>query len=209
MVCPVRGFVIDNSEVCEIVGVKSRRESCHEPDSERSSSAWKAYMNARVAGLFMLVLLEYLNGKGVVRITSRGLDMALHWSGVGVAPLMSPRQDETSEPLLYAGWMAGPCRCKDATRGRNDDPVTSGIRAKLDRGGPKQNRSSCFLKKFLKVLVAQSLWECVPGMLKSQYDVVWSSQYRIRWKPESNGLIQMVDDSRCTLDLKSSERVMD
>ncbi|GKA47698.1 hypothetical protein Tco_0740581, partial [Tanacetum coccineum] len=70
----------------------------------------KAYMNARVAGLFLLVLLEYPNGKGVVRATSRGLDMALHWSGVGAAPLMSPRQDETSEPLLYAGWMAGPYR---------------------------------------------------------------------------------------------------
>ncbi|GJV60096.1 putative retrotransposon gag domain, aspartic peptidase domain protein [Tanacetum coccineum] len=53
--------------------------------------------------------------------------MALHWSGVGAAPLMSPRQDETSEPLLYAGWMVGPYRCKDATRGRNDDPVTSGV----------------------------------------------------------------------------------
>nr|GEU35078.1 mitochondrial arginine transporter BAC1 isoform X1 [Tanacetum cinerariifolium] len=65
-------------------------------------SAWKAYINARVAGLFLLVLLEYPNGKGV---------------------------DETSEPLLYAGWMAGPYRCKDATRGRNDDPVTSGIKA--------------------------------------------------------------------------------
>nr|GEU95882.1 retrotransposon protein, putative, Ty3-gypsy subclass [Tanacetum cinerariifolium] len=37
---------------------------------------------------------------------------------------MSPRQNETSEPLLYAGWMAGPYRCKDATRGRNDDSVT-------------------------------------------------------------------------------------
>ncbi|GJY26560.1 hypothetical protein Tco_0401286 [Tanacetum coccineum] len=37
------------------------------------------------------------------------------------------RQDETSEPLLYAGWMVGPYRCKDATRGRNDDPVTSGV----------------------------------------------------------------------------------
>ncbi|GJZ92433.1 hypothetical protein Tco_0664498 [Tanacetum coccineum] len=67
-----------------------------------------AYMNARVAGLFMLVLLEYPNGKGVVHATSRGLDMALHWSGVGAVPLMSPRQNETSEPLLYAGWMAGP-----------------------------------------------------------------------------------------------------
>nr|GEX67902.1 reverse transcriptase domain-containing protein [Tanacetum cinerariifolium] len=43
---------------------------------------------------------------------------------------MSPRQDETSELLLYARWMAGPYRCKDATRGRNDDPVTSGIRAR-------------------------------------------------------------------------------
>ncbi|GJZ24931.1 hypothetical protein Tco_0562390 [Tanacetum coccineum] len=113
---------------------------CHEPNSEGSGSAWKAYMNARVAGLFLLVLLEYPNGKGVVRATSRGLDMALHWSGVGAAPLMSPRQDETSEPLLYAGWMAGPYRCKDATRGRNDDPVTSGIRAKFGRGESKQNR---------------------------------------------------------------------
>ncbi|GJZ45503.1 hypothetical protein Tco_0593099 [Tanacetum coccineum] len=131
--------------------------------------------------------------------------MALHWSGVGAAPLISPRQDETSEPLLYAGWMAGPYRCKDATRGRNDDPVTSGIRAKSDRDGPKHNRSSCSPKKFLKVLAAQRWWKCVPGMLKSQYDVVWSSQYRIRWKPESNGLIQMVDDSRCTLDLNSQK----
>nr|GFB81531.1 hypothetical protein [Tanacetum cinerariifolium] len=112
-------------------------------------------MNARVDGLFMLVLLEYPNGKGVVRATSRGLDMAPHSSRVRAAPLMSPRQDETSEPLLYAGWMVGSYRCNDVTRGRNDDPVTSGIRAKSDRGGPKQNRSSCFPEKFLKVFVAQ------------------------------------------------------
>nr|GFB00218.1 RNA-directed DNA polymerase, eukaryota [Tanacetum cinerariifolium] len=39
--------------------------------SRWSGSAWKAYMNARVAGLFLLVLLEYPNGKGVVRVTSR------------------------------------------------------------------------------------------------------------------------------------------
>nr|GFC34943.1 hypothetical protein [Tanacetum cinerariifolium] len=97
---------------------------CHEPNSEGSGSAWKEYVNARVAGLFLLVLLEYPNGKGVVRATSRGLDMATHWSGVGAAPLMSPRQDKTSEPLLYARRMAGPYRCKDATRGRNDDPMT-------------------------------------------------------------------------------------
>nr|GEX00235.1 hypothetical protein [Tanacetum cinerariifolium] len=32
---------------------------CHEPNSDGSGSAWKAYMNARVAGLFLLVLLEY------------------------------------------------------------------------------------------------------------------------------------------------------
>nr|GFB82518.1 hypothetical protein [Tanacetum cinerariifolium] len=84
------------------------------------------YVNARVAGLFLLVLLEYPNGKGVVRATSRGLDMAPHWLRVGDAPLMSPRQDETSEPLLYARMMAGLYRVEDATRGRNDDPVTPG-----------------------------------------------------------------------------------
>nr|GEV39090.1 putative RNA-directed DNA polymerase, eukaryota, reverse transcriptase zinc-binding domain protein [Tanacetum cinerariifolium] len=110
---------------------------CHEPNSEGSGSTWKAYMNAWVTGLFLLVLLEYPNGKGVVRVTSRGLDMALHWSGVGAAPLMSPRQDKTSEPLLYAGWMTGPYRVEDTTPGQNDDPVPSGIRAKSDRGGPK------------------------------------------------------------------------
>ncbi|GKE40732.1 hypothetical protein Tco_1464137 [Tanacetum coccineum] len=70
---------------------------CHELNSEGSGSSWKAYMNARVAGY-----------------------------SFGAAPLMSPRQDETSEPLLYAGRMAGPYRCKDATRGLKDDFVTSG-----------------------------------------------------------------------------------
>nr|GEU53694.1 hypothetical protein [Tanacetum cinerariifolium] len=91
--------------------------------------------------------------------------MTLHWSGVGAAPLMSPRQDETSEPLLYAGWMAGPYWCKDATRCRNDDPVTSGIKSQV---GPRRTEAESFKR--------------------------------------SNGLIQMVDDSRCTLDLKSPER---
>nr|GEY63919.1 hypothetical protein [Tanacetum cinerariifolium] len=51
---------------------------CHEPNSKGSGSAWEAYMNARVAGLFLLVSLEYPNGKGVVRATIRGLDMAPH-----------------------------------------------------------------------------------------------------------------------------------
>nr|GEY69096.1 hypothetical protein [Tanacetum cinerariifolium] len=73
---------------------------------------------------------------------------------------------------------------EDATRGQNDDPVTSGIRARLDRGRPKQNRSSCSPKKFLKVLATQWWRERSPGILNSQYDVVWSSKYRIRWKPE-------------------------
>nr|GEU57130.1 hypothetical protein [Tanacetum cinerariifolium] len=100
-----------------ITEIFARRAKCHEPNSEGTGSAWKEYVNARVAGLFLLVLLEYPNGKGVVHATSRGLDMAPHWLGVGTAPLMSPRQDETSEPLLYARWMAGPYRCKDATRG--------------------------------------------------------------------------------------------
>nr|GEZ39945.1 hypothetical protein [Tanacetum cinerariifolium] len=30
---------------------------CHEPNSEGSSSAWKEYVNARVAGLFLLSFL--------------------------------------------------------------------------------------------------------------------------------------------------------
>ncbi|GJX99283.1 RNA-directed DNA polymerase, eukaryota, reverse transcriptase zinc-binding domain protein [Tanacetum coccineum] len=101
--------------------------------------------------------------------------MALHWSGVGVAPLMSPRKDETNEPLLYVRWMAGPYRVEDVMRGQNDDPMTSGIRAKSDRGRPKQNHS--------KFIISHSM------------------EAR-----RSNGLIQMVDDSRCTLDLKSPER---
>ncbi|GKE51765.1 hypothetical protein Tco_1486921, partial [Tanacetum coccineum] len=96
---------------------------------------------------------------GVVRVMSRGLDMAPHWSRVGAAPLMSPRQDETSEPLLYAGWMAGPYRVEDAMRGQNDDPVTV-----------------CWLRK--------GGGSDLTGMLKIQYDVVWSSQCRIRWNPE-------------------------
>ncbi|GKE36612.1 hypothetical protein Tco_1460017, partial [Tanacetum coccineum] len=97
---------------------------CHEPNSEGSGSAWMTYMNARVDGLFLLVLLEYLNAKGVVHTTSRGLDMAPHWSGVGADPLTNPRQDETSEPLLYTRWMVGPYRCEDAMLGQNDNPVT-------------------------------------------------------------------------------------
>nr|GEY55075.1 hypothetical protein [Tanacetum cinerariifolium] len=36
---------------------------CHEPNSEGSGSAWKAYLNARVVGLFLLVLLEYPNSR--------------------------------------------------------------------------------------------------------------------------------------------------
>ncbi|GKC28559.1 hypothetical protein Tco_1035853 [Tanacetum coccineum] len=92
---------------------------CHEPNSEGSGSAWMAYIDARITGLFLLVLLEYPNSKGVVRATSRGLDIAPHWPGVGVAPLMSPRQDETSEPLLYAEWMAGPYRFATSKNNKN------------------------------------------------------------------------------------------
>ncbi|GJU63222.1 protein FEZ [Tanacetum coccineum] len=91
--------------------------------SNGSGSAWKAYMNARVAGLFLLVLLEYPNRKGVVRAMSR--DSIWHYTGRELELLlMSPRQDKTSEPLLYAGRMTGPYRVEDATGGRNDDPVT-------------------------------------------------------------------------------------
>nr|GEW12889.1 copia protein [Tanacetum cinerariifolium] len=49
---------------------KSSRAYCHEPNYEGSGSAWKAYMNVRVAGLFLLVLLEYPNGRrSLVRMT--------------------------------------------------------------------------------------------------------------------------------------------
>nr|GEW99909.1 reverse transcriptase domain-containing protein [Tanacetum cinerariifolium] len=111
-------------------------------DPLTSGSAWKAYVNAMVAGLFLLVLLEYPNGKGV---------------------------DETSEPLLYAGWMAGPYWCKDATWGRNDDPVTSGIRAKSDRGGPRHNRSSCSPKSRSK---AKSFEGCRSSVRMTMHEVV-------------------------------------
>ncbi|GKC76593.1 hypothetical protein Tco_1127367 [Tanacetum coccineum] len=66
-------------------------DSCHEPNSKGSGSAWKPYMNARVVGLFMLVLLEYPNGKGVVRATSRGLDTAPHCSSIS-SDLMEDRR---------------------------------------------------------------------------------------------------------------------
>nr|GEU31349.1 reverse transcriptase domain-containing protein [Tanacetum cinerariifolium] len=60
-------------------GVTHRLSTAYHPQisgqvevSDRGpGSAWKAYINARVAGLFLLVLLEYPNGKGVVRATSR------------------------------------------------------------------------------------------------------------------------------------------
>ncbi|GJZ65507.1 hypothetical protein Tco_0622203, partial [Tanacetum coccineum] len=45
-------------------------------------SAWMAYMNARIAGLF---LLEYPNGKGVVRVTSRV--SIWHYNGQELGPL--------------------------------------------------------------------------------------------------------------------------
>ncbi|GKD82193.1 hypothetical protein Tco_1349032 [Tanacetum coccineum] len=68
---------------------------CHKPNFEGLGSAWMAYMNARIAGLFLLVLLDYPNGKGVVRAMSR--DSIWH----------------------YIGWMAGPYRVEEATRSRN------------------------------------------------------------------------------------------
>lgn len=62
---------------------------------------------------------------------------------------MSPRQDKTNEPLLYDRRMASAHRVKDATRGQKNDFVTSGIRAKSNRGGPKQSHS-CHFPKVLK-----------------------------------------------------------
>ncbi|GKC71543.1 hypothetical protein Tco_1117426 [Tanacetum coccineum] len=58
---------------------------CHEPNSEGSGSAWKVYMNVRVAGLFLLALLGYPNGKGIVSNTSR--DSIWHYTGRELGPL--------------------------------------------------------------------------------------------------------------------------
>ncbi|GJZ45724.1 hypothetical protein Tco_0593320 [Tanacetum coccineum] len=58
----------------------------YEPNSEGSGSAWKAYMNARVVGLFLLVLLEYPNNKGVVCATSR--DSIWHYTGQELGTLL-------------------------------------------------------------------------------------------------------------------------
>ncbi|GKA48565.1 hypothetical protein Tco_0741523 [Tanacetum coccineum] len=67
---------------------------CHEPNSEGSGSAWKAYMNAKVAGLFLLVLLEYPKDKGVVRATSR--DSIWHYTGRELGGRMSRANSEGS-----------------------------------------------------------------------------------------------------------------
>nr|GEZ84255.1 hypothetical protein [Tanacetum cinerariifolium] len=68
---------------------------CHEPNSEGSGSAWKAYINARVAGLFLLVLLEYPNGSAWkayinARVTCLFLLVLLEYpNGKGVVRIMS------------------------------------------------------------------------------------------------------------------------
>nr|GEX14725.1 Rho GTPase-activating protein 3-like [Tanacetum cinerariifolium] len=116
-----------------------------------SGSAWKAYMNARVAGLFLLVLLEYPNGKGV---------------------------DETSRPLLYAGWMAGPYWCKDVTRGRNDDPVTSGIKRQVGPRRTEADSFKLFSQKVLKsvgwaMVVGESSRDVEEGNAYPYCDVIW------------------------------------
>nr|GEU54128.1 replication protein A 70 kDa DNA-binding subunit B [Tanacetum cinerariifolium] len=50
-----------------------------------TATDYMAYINARVAGLFLLVLLEYPNGKGVLRVTSR--DSIWHYTGRELGPL--------------------------------------------------------------------------------------------------------------------------
>nr|GEX73170.1 hypothetical protein [Tanacetum cinerariifolium] len=78
---------------------------CHEPNSEGSGSAWKAYINARVAGLFLLVLLEYPNSKGVVRVTSR--DSIWHYTGRDISLTLEVVQEQDSEQGRF--YRAGFC----------------------------------------------------------------------------------------------------
>ncbi|GKA20034.1 hypothetical protein Tco_0699949 [Tanacetum coccineum] len=68
----------------------------YEQNSEGSGSAWKAYINARVVGLFLLVLLEYLNNKGVVRATSR--DSIWHYTGLGYNVVPPPYKGKCMPP---------------------------------------------------------------------------------------------------------------
>nr|GFA53956.1 hypothetical protein [Tanacetum cinerariifolium] len=71
---------------------------------------------------------------------------------IRAAPLMSPRQDETSEPLLYAGWMAGLYRCKDATRvshsmeARRSNGLIQMVDASRCTLGPKELKVECPFK---------------------------------------------------------------
>ncbi|GKB36419.1 putative reverse transcriptase domain-containing protein [Tanacetum coccineum] len=124
-------------------GVKTKVST---PGSAGAGSVFRRLRTSKVAGKAHDRVEAYMNARVA------GYSCWSRWS----TPTLRVWQDETSEPLLYAGRMAGPYRCKDATRGLKDDSVTSGIRAKSDRGGPKQNRSSYSPKKFLKVLAALS-----------------------------------------------------
>ncbi|GJY80184.1 hypothetical protein Tco_0492935 [Tanacetum coccineum] len=67
---------------------------CHEPNSEGPGFAWMAYMNATVAGLFLLVLLEYRNDKGVVRATRDGETMD------GLKKYVTEDKEKNGEKLL-------------------------------------------------------------------------------------------------------------
>ena len=60
--------------------------------------------------------------------------------------------------------MAGSYQVKDPTRGPMNAFVTSGIKSKLDRGGPSRVTHVAF-PKFLKVLATQIGGERSPKML--------------------------------------------
>ncbi|GJT66372.1 hypothetical protein Tco_1017852 [Tanacetum coccineum] len=84
-------------------------------------------------------------------------------------------------------------QCEDAMRGRNDDPVRSGTRAKSDRGGPKQNRSSCSPKKFLKVLAAKRSYAL--SWKPCQGDSLNLPDHRIHKDGDGDALYQLKSDS--------------
>nr|GEU97808.1 retrovirus-related Pol polyprotein from transposon TNT 1-94 [Tanacetum cinerariifolium] len=71
---------------------------CHELNSEGSGSAWKAYVNARVAGLFLLVLLEYPNGHNRRRSKQRIEEFNLEL----FPPIVTMADQRTMAQLLQA-----------------------------------------------------------------------------------------------------------
>nr|GFC15708.1 retrovirus-related Pol polyprotein from transposon TNT 1-94 [Tanacetum cinerariifolium] len=70
-------IVDDYSRYTWVHFLRSKDEApCHEPNSEGSGSAWKAYMNARVAGLFLLLFKKVSDQKDHTQDSSKNTKFA-------------------------------------------------------------------------------------------------------------------------------------